>query len=160
MKAEPATVGRPRRRGDLYCMIAVHALLRPALVGMAVVTLAAFSVPEAPAAPRTGVLRRHARLVKRFPAADVTVTASPTSVKLWFSERVEVSLSRVQLLDPGGAVVATGRASRIPGENDVAFMAAVRGPLPVGRHTVRWTTASDDGHVVKGSFFFVVARGQ
>ncbi len=91
---------------------------------------------------------------------DMTVTESPTSVKLWFSERVEVSLSRVQIMGPAGTVVATGRASRIPGENEMAFMAVVRGPLPVGRHTVRWTTASDDGHLMKGTFAFVVAPGQ
>jgi methionine-rich copper-binding protein CopC len=141
-------------------MIAPHALFRPTLVGLAVVTLAAFSAPAAPVAPRMEVLRRHARLVKSSPGADVTLTAAPTSVKLWFSERVEVSLSRVQLIGPGGTVVASGRASRIPGENELAFMAAVRTPLSAGRHTVRWTTASDDGHPIKGTFSFVVAPRQ
>ncbi len=141
-------------------MTALQTLFRPALIGLAVVSLAAYSVPAALGAPRMEVLRRHARLVKSSPGADVTLTASPTSVKLWFSERVEVSLSRVQLIGPGGTVVASGRASRIPGENDVAFMATIRSPLSVGRHTVRWTTASDDGHPVKGTFSFVVAPPQ
>jgi len=141
-------------------MTALHALFRPALVGMAVVTLAAFSVPAIPAAPRTAVMPRHARLVKSAPGVDVTVTASPTSVKLWFSAPVEVSLSRIQLVGPGGAVVATGPASRIPGESDLAVMAAVRNPLPAGRHAVRWTTASRDGHLMKGTYSFVVDPGQ
>ena len=138
-------------------MTASHALFRPVLVGLAVVTLAAFSGPAIPVALRAEVMLRHARLVKSAPGADETLTASPTSVKLWFSERVEVSLSRVQLIGPGGTVVASGRASRIPGENDLAFMAAIRSPLSVGRYTVWWTTASDDGHPMKGTFSFVVA---
>lgn len=123
---------------------------------MAVVTLDAFGVPAIPVAPRTEVMPRHARLVKSSPGVDVTVTASPTAVKLWFSAPVEVSLSRVQLVGPGGTVVATGPASRIPGENDLAVMAAVRRPLKAGRHVVRWTTSSQDGHLMKGSFSFVV----
>ena len=141
-------------------MTAPRALFRHALVGLAVVTLAAFSVPAAPVAPRMEVLRRHARLVKSSPGADVTLTAAPTSVKLWFSERVEVSLSRVQLVGPGGTVVAMGPASRIPSETDLAVMAAVRSPLAAGRHTVRWTTASQDGHRMKGTFSFVVDPGK
>ena len=137
-------------------MTALHALFRPALVGMAVVTLAAFSVPAIPVAPRTEVILRHARLVKSSPGVNVTVTASPTSVKLWFSAPVEVSLSRIRLAGPGGTVVVTGPASRIPGENDLAVMAAVRSPLRAGRYAVRWTTASQDGHLMKGTFSFVV----
>jgi len=139
-------------------MTAVRPPFRLAIAGVAIAALAAFSVPAGSTRSRTEIVRRHVRLVKSSPAADGTVAGSPTSVKLWFSERVEVSLSRVKLVSAEGTTIPTGKASSIPGETDAAFMTAVRAPLPAGVYTVTWVTASDDGHPMKGVYRFVVGQ--
>ena len=40
---------------------------------------------------------RHTRLVRSIPGADSVLTASPATVQLWFSEKIELGLSRVRI---------------------------------------------------------------
>ena len=97
----------------------------------------------------------HARLVKAQPGVNDTVTVSPDSLKLWFSERVELPLSKV--------VLKGGRAAKMLGELvfggsgvDAPMVAAVRDKLTPGTYIVDWTIAGKDGHPTKGSYTFVV----
>jgi methionine-rich copper-binding protein CopC len=100
--------------------------------------------------------RRHARLVKSAPAANDTLAASPSALKLWFSEKVELSVVRAKLVGPGDATVRTGKPARIPGEGEEAFMVAVPAALAPGKYVVQWTAPAEDGHPSKGAFSFVI----
>lgn len=100
--------------------------------------------------------RRHVRLEKSTPADKDTITASPDSLRLWFSEAVELKLTRVRVT-AGSRAVKTGSAVRGSGETDpVAF--GVLEPLTPGAYSVAWQTASRDGHPVNGKFGFVVRQ--
>jgi len=101
----------------------------------------------------------HARLVKSQPATHDTLTTSPASIKLWFSEPVEIAVSRIRLVGPSGAPIALGNASHIANEGS-AMMATVGRPLRPGTYWVRWTSAAQDGHALKGEFSFVIAPGK
>ena len=98
----------------------------------------------------------HAKLLRSQPANHDTLTTPPASIKLWFSEPVELGVSRIRLVGPSGTPIALGKASRIANEG-AAMLAAVDRPLKPGTYWVRWTSAADDGHAMKGEFSFVVA---
>jgi hypothetical protein len=97
----------------------------------------------------------HARLVKAQPGVNETVTVSPDSLKLWFSERVELPLSKVALKGGGAVKMLGALAFGGPGA-DAPMVVAVRDKLAPGTYTVDWTVAGKDGHPTKGSFAFVV----
>jgi methionine-rich copper-binding protein CopC len=139
-------------------MTAVRSPHRVVLAGVAIAMMATFIVPAAAVAARPEVLRRHAKLLKSGPAADDTLRTAPMAIKLWFSEPVEIGISRITLIGAGGTIVATGKTTHIPGENKATLVAPVTGQLAAGRYTVRWMVAAVDGHPMKGSYSFFVAR--
>ena len=105
--------------------------------------------------------RRHLRLVKSTPAADTVLAASPAALELWFSEKVELGVTRVRLEGPDAKPVALGAVkfgATKPGATDEvpAVVATISAALAEGAHVVRWSTASRDGHVVKGEIAFTV----
>ena len=60
-------------------------------------------------ASRDASSRFHAHLVRADPAVNDTIAATPKTVRLWFSEPVELALSRVKIERVGGD---TDRKSR------------------------------------------------
>ncbi|MEO6447112.1 MAG: copper resistance CopC family protein [Gemmatimonadaceae bacterium] len=98
---------------------------------------------------------RHTRLTKSAPAKDTTLAASPSTVTLWFSKPVQARLTRIQLVDAKGTVVATD-APAFLGESETVVVAHLRGAAAPGAYTVTWATTSKDSHVVKGSYTFRV----
>lgn len=126
----------------------------PVLVALAYALACPASVLAAPShAPW------HARLLKSQPAIHDTLTTPPASIRLWFSEPIEIAVSRIRLVGPSGAPIALGKASHIANEG-AAIMAAVDRPLKPGTYWVRWTSAAQDGHALKGEFSFVIAAGK
>ena len=103
------------------------------------------------------MLLAHARLVRSQPTAGQHLTASPSSIRLVFSETPMVAVSRVTLLDARGDTVRLG-----PVHADAAdahtMLADVTTPLDSGSYAVHWSTAADDGHASQGSFTFVVTE--
>ena len=100
--------------------------------------------------------RRHLRLVKSAPMADSVLTRSPTAIKLWFSEKVELGVTRVRL---EGTDARRVTLSPLASEDDKGVPVVVAGvptALADGAYTVQWSTASKDGHVVKGTIAFTV----
>jgi hypothetical protein len=136
-------------------MTAKRPTLLLALVSVTLAALLAFVAPGR-AAPLPTALLWHPKLLRSLPAADQVVTASPTVVKLWFSERVELGISRIRLVNARDATVGTGRVARIPGGDEATLMTPITVPLPPGVYTVHWITASTDGHAMRGSFAFTV----
>ena len=101
----------------------------------------------------------HLRLVKADPAPNATVAAAPTTLRLWLSQKAEMGVTSVRLLDARGAAVPVGRVTRADAA-DAPLVVPVSRPLGPGRYTVRWRTMARDGHVVDGSYAFTVAGGR
>lgn len=96
----------------------------------------------------------HARLVKAEPAARATVSVAPTTVRLWFNERIEPRYATAEVIDSGGRVVSSGPAA-VAGD-DPKRMEVRLGSLAPGVYRVRYRVLSVDGHVVEASHTFAV----
>jgi methionine-rich copper-binding protein CopC len=94
----------------------------------------------------------HAKLDKSEPAAGATVTAAPKQIQLWFNEKLDVAVSKIELTGPSGKV-DLGPAHTM---GDKSLMAGIRGKVVDGSYAVAWQTAGDDGHVAKGDFTFTL----
>jgi copper transport protein len=101
-----------------------------------------------------GSAAAHALLARSEPAAGVALSAAPSVVRLWFSEPVQVSPSRVAVLDSDNRRVDRLDAhvsDSDPREVDVGL--ADPGP---GAYVVRWRATSTDNHVVSGTTWFAI----
>ena len=94
----------------------------------------------------------HARLQKSEPAAGASLAAAPKQIQLWFSEKLDPSVSKIEVSGPSGKV-ELGPAHTM---GDKSLMAAIGTKLADGAYTVSWQTSGDDGHMVKGAFKFMV----
>ncbi|MGE0440921.1 MAG: copper resistance protein CopC [Gemmatimonadales bacterium] len=115
------------------------------ILAMAVALAAAISLP---------VYAFHNHLTKSTPAEDEELAASPTAIRLWFAEKVEPKFSSITLMtaDSAKIEVAKPKATDDP-KSVVSDLAA---PLAAGTYLVRWRTAGDDGHAVRGTYQFKV----
>lgn len=108
---------------------------------------------NAPAPARVDM--RHLRLVKSEPADHDTLSAAPSAIRLWFSQRAELRTTRVTVHSAAGDTVALGALTRGAGTDAPVVAPIVRAPAD-GAYTVEWRTMAGDGHIVRGSFGFVV----
>ena len=98
----------------------------------------------------------HAQLQKATPAVGSTVNASPTEIRLKFSEGVEPRFSGIALAAPDGAAEAMGKPSVDPADNSV-LVATIAQKLKPGVYEVTWRAVSVDTHKTQGSFEFTIA---
>ena len=97
----------------------------------------------------------HADLVLASPAPGTGLAQAPAAVVIKFSEPLNLSLSRIQVLDSTGRDVGQGPTEAVPGDADAARRAL--GLLPNGQYIVRWTSVSTlDGHTLTGTYSFAV----
>jgi methionine-rich copper-binding protein CopC len=101
-------------------------------------------------------LEGHAFLKRAEPAVGSTIQSPPGQVRIWFSEKIEPTLSSVQVFDGSGREVDNhdGRLDRSRQES----LRVSLPPLQAGTYKVVWRVVSVDSHVTKGSFMFRVAR--
>jgi methionine-rich copper-binding protein CopC len=99
----------------------------------------------------------HARLIRAQPRVGSTVAASPTELRLLFSESLEVARSSVTLTDSAGRAVALGPLSLDPANHRVA-VAPIQGVLSPGVYRVKWDVTSTDTHSTYGDFTFRLGR--
>lgn len=97
----------------------------------------------------------HAHLTRSEPAAGSKLTSSPQLIRLWFSERPELSMTLISMKDANGKEFALVPPEKDRGDPLVVSVRVSR-PLPDGRYTVAWRTAASDGHPSHGTFRFVV----
>ncbi len=95
----------------------------------------------------------HTALKSSIPAKGSSV-ASPAVVSLTFTEAINVKLTTIMITKPDSSVVEslvvpTGPAAATVGGK-------VTKTLVAGKYLVKWKTASDDGHVVRGVIPFTV----
>lgn len=97
----------------------------------------------------------HEGLRHSVPAKDAVLQTVPTSLRLTFTSRPDLRFTRVQLLGPSSREVAL----ESPTLDSATVVAAIRGQLGAGVHTVVWQVAGADGHPVRGRYTFTIADG-
>ena len=97
----------------------------------------------------------HTRLKRSDPGPKAILGHAPQNIDLWFTEEIELTLSRVVLTDGRGISVPLGDV--VTGEEQkTSFRAPIYSELAAGNYTVTWSTVSIDGHPAKGRFVFKV----
>jgi copper resistance protein C len=103
--------------------------------------------------------RFHAHLVRAEPAVNDTIATAPKAVRLWFSEPVELGLSRMKIVRVGGDTLKTG-ALRHEGAAATTAAADFASPsLAPGSYVVTYHVVARDGHPTNGNYTFVVRGG-
>jgi methionine-rich copper-binding protein CopC len=132
--------------------LSLHSIIPAALIFAGVTAF----TPASPL-PATGdAAAFHAHLVRAEPAVNDTIAATPRAVRLWFSEPVELGLSRVKVVRIGGDTVKT---SVLRHEGTAATTAALdlaSPPTMPGTYVVTYRVVSRDGHPTSGSYNFVL----
>ena len=95
----------------------------------------------------------HAFLVKSDPAVGATV-AAPRTLRLEFSEAVELAFSGIDVAKESGGAVPTQNV-RLNGNDHKVLMADLP-PLSAGAYRVKWHVVSVDTHRTEGDFAFSV----
>jgi putative copper export protein/methionine-rich copper-binding protein CopC len=98
----------------------------------------------------------HQRLLRTEPARDEVTGVVPRELRLSFYEPVELAFTRLELVSATGDVVGLATPALAPDSASV-LVAAITGRLQAGSYTVRWSTASRDGHPVRGEYTFEIA---
>ena len=96
----------------------------------------------------------HAELTGSDPKAGSTVTGSPDTITLDFSDTLK-SNSHFEVTDASGTQVLAGGPD--PDVKD-RMSVAVTTPLAAGAYQVQWTSVAADGDVLRGKFSFTVAE--
>ena len=130
---------------------ALHSIV-PAVLLFAGVT--AFA-PAAPAAPARDAAF-HAHLVRADPAVNDTIASTPRTVRLWFSEPVELGLSRIRIMRMGGDTVKTSVLRHDGSAATTAALDLASPPTAPGTYIVTYRVVSRDGHPSSGSYQFVL----
>ena len=97
----------------------------------------------------------HAILVKAVPAVGGTVSASPSDIRITFSEGVEPRFSKIAVAAADGRSVETGTANVDP-TNPATLIVPLKTALQPGSYKVTWHAVSVDTHRTEGSFSFTV----
>ncbi len=120
--------------------------LRPrTLVAALVIALAA-----------AGAVSAHMAYSKSMPAKDAKLNASPDHLQVWFTQDPEPALSQISLEGPDGEV-SLGKTTV---GDEKSLVAEVPATLAPGSYTVKWRSAGDDGHVLRGDFAFSIATAE
>jgi copper transport protein len=101
-----------------------------------------------------GVASAHASLLSSTPSNNEVVAAAPDEVVLTFDEAVRApGDGGITVIGPAGETVSRGATESSEGGSVQAQRIDAAGR---GTHTVSWRLASEDGHVIAGSYVFHV----
>ena len=101
----------------------------------------------------------HAKLKSSLPAANATVSDAPHELRLTFTEKPELAVSKVILLADGKDTIPLGKLAA-DAKSAETVVAPVSGHLGAGRYTVQYRVAGRDGHPIRGSFAFTVGKAE
>jgi copper resistance protein C len=82
------------------------------------------------------------------------VHGSPARVKIWFTERLEPALSKIQVFDAAGQQV--DKRDVQADKSNAALLSVSLRALQPGKYKVVWRVVSVDTHVTTGDFSFEV----
>jgi copper resistance protein C len=97
----------------------------------------------------------HAFLDHADPAVGSKLHGSPRAVKLWFTEKLEAALCKLQVFNESGQEV--DKRDQASDAENPALLAVSLPPLEPGKYKVVWRAVSVDTHVTKGDFKFEVS---
>ena len=103
----------------------------------------------------TSIAYAHAFLDHASPAVGSTVYASPSEVRIWFSDSIEPDFSSITVTDASGRRVDNGKTETDP--KDASELWTALAPLQAGTYAVTWRVVSVDTHSTEGDFTFSVA---
>ena len=92
----------------------------------------------------------HAKLLSVDPAPAVAGETSGTELRLSFSEGIELSFSKVTILDSGQKEIAHGELALDPADGKIVVV-TLPDRLPAGHYSIEWSVVSSDGHKAAGS---------
>jgi copper resistance protein C len=96
----------------------------------------------------------HAFVDHAQPAVGSQIHGAPAQVKIWFTEKLEPALSKIQVFDSSGLEVDK-RDVKLDHSN--ATLLTVSLPqLKPGKYKVVWRAVSVDTHVTTGNFTFEI----
>ena len=125
----------------------IHRLSPRALLRTALALVAAALVIGAPTAALA-----HDRLISSDPADGGTVSTSPSTITLTYSDDI-LDVSPVMRVTAEDGTVAFDGAPKVKGPDATATLTK---PLPAGKATVQWRVVSHDGHPIEGTTHFTV----
>jgi methionine-rich copper-binding protein CopC len=96
----------------------------------------------------------HAFIDRAEPAVGSQIQVSPAQVKIWFTEKLEPALSKIQVFDSSGVEVDK-REVKIDHSN-AALLTVSLPELKPGKYKVVWRVVSVDTHTTMGNFEFEV----
>jgi methionine-rich copper-binding protein CopC len=94
----------------------------------------------------------HAFVDHAEPAVGSQIHAAPTQVKIWFTEKLEPALSKIQVFDSSGGEIDK-RDAKVDQSNGALLTVSLPGLKP-GKYKVIWRAVSVDTHVTTGNFTF------
>jgi copper resistance protein C len=98
----------------------------------------------------------HAFIEHAEPAVGSRLASPPTVVRIWFTERLEPALSKMQVFDSRGNQVDK-RDAKVDPTNQQLLVVSLPA-IKAGKYRVSWRAVSVDTHVTNGSFEFEVAE--
>ena len=96
----------------------------------------------------------HAFLDHAEPKVGSTVDASPTELKIWFTQELEPAFSKIEVSDAQGKQV--DKADVHLDDKDKTLLIVSLPPLSAGKYSVAWHVVSVDTHKTQGHFEFTV----
>ena len=96
----------------------------------------------------------HAFLDHAEPAVGSGVHGSPVAVKIWFTEKLESALCKLQVFDESGREI--DKRDQAGDSGNGALLRVSLPPLKPGKYKVVWRAVSVDTHVTNGDFGFEV----
>jgi copper resistance protein C len=94
----------------------------------------------------------HAFVDHAEPAVGSRIHGSPAQVKIWFTEKLEPALSKIQVFDISGHEIDQ-RDVKID-QSNAALLTVSLPELKSGKYKVVWRAVSVDTHVTTGNFTF------
>jgi copper resistance protein C len=94
----------------------------------------------------------HAFVDHAEPAVGSQIHSAPIQVKIWFTEKLEPTLSKIQVFDSSGQEIDK-RDVKIDQSNAVLLTVSLPALKP-GKYKVVWRAVSVDTHVTTGNFMF------
>ena len=94
----------------------------------------------------------HAFVDHTEPAVGSQIHSAPTQVKIWFTEKLEPALSKIQVFDISGQEIDK-RDVKID-QSNAALLTVSLPELKPGNYKVVWRAVSVDTHVTTGNFTF------
>jgi len=96
----------------------------------------------------------HAFVDHTDPAVGSQIHGAPAQVKIWFTEKLEPALSKIQVFDASGQQVDK-RDLKID-QSNAALLTVSLPALKPGKYKVVWRAVSVDTHVTTGNFTFEI----